>query len=196
MIKKLVLGLVGIGMATVAYGQGTVNFNTSVLGTSAQVYSAPSVLAFGPGFYAQLYTASGTGASEASLNPVGNPVNFRSGGGAGYVQQTGTSVGAAGSFPVNTTVVVTPTSGGAATVQLRAWASTFATYEAAVLANGLRGASDPLSLLVTGTGGGSPPGTPVNLIGLEGFVMVPEPSTYALGSLAMGALWFIRRRRA
>jgi hypothetical protein len=198
MIKKLICSLVGVGLATVAYGQGTVNFNTQTLGASAQVYSAPGVLAAGPAFYAQLYSAAGTGASEASLTPAGFQVNFRSSAAAGYVQTTGTSTGAAGTFLVtgNTTVTVTPVSGGPATVQLRAWASTFATYQDAVNANGIRGVSPVLNLASTGLGGGSPAGTPVNLTGLQGFTMVPEPSTYALGSMALGALCFFRRRRS
>ena len=194
MLKKALLTLAVVGMTVVAYGQGQVNFNTRILGTSAQVYSAPGVLASGTGFYAQLFAADGVGQAEGSLVAVGSAVNFRTSANAGYVQETGTA--SPSGQAVNTTVNVTSVNGGAVTLQLRAWSSAFSTYAAAVAGGGVYGKSALLSLASTGNPNATPtPGLPVNLDGLTGFTMVPEPSTIALGVLGVGSLLFIRRRK-
>ena len=194
MLKKAVLTLAVVGVTVVTYGQGQVNFNNRILGTSAQVYSAPGVLAAGTAFYAQLFAADGVGQSEGSLVGVGTPVNFRTSAGAGYVQEVGTTTfdGTA----VNTTVNVTAVNGGAVTLQLRAWSSAFSSYAAAVAGGGAYGKSALLNLASTGNPNATPtPGLPVNLDGLTGFTMVPEPSTMALGVLGVGSLLFLRRRK-
>ena len=182
-------------MTAVAYGQGQVNFNTRILGTSAQVYSSPGVLASGTGYFAQLFAADGMGRSEGSLVAVGKPVNFRTSANAGYVQETGTTT-YDGSV-VNTTVNVTAVDGGAVTLQLRMWSSAFSSYAAAAAGGGIYSKSALLSLASTGNPNATPtPGIPVNLDGLQGFTsLVPEPSTIALGVLGVGSLLFVRRRK-
>jgi hypothetical protein len=89
--------------------------------------------------------------------------------------------------------------GGPVTLQMRAWDAVSATY-AKALTSGESGKSALLTLTATGNPNGSPPGTPVDLIGLTGFKMslagpvVPEPSTLALVLLG-GAALLIRRRK-
>jgi len=205
MLKKFIVTMALVGVATASYGQGTVNFETANLGTSARVNQPRSTNpVFGNGWFAQLYAATGTGAAQSALAKVGNPVNFRGASAtstvAGYVQTFGqTSKG----VDVDPVVTVTPVAGGPATVQLRAWSSGFDTYELAKTA--LEVAKNPtaqigesalLNVAVTG-GGGSPPGLPTDLTGLQGFTLrdIPEPSTIALGVLGASALLFARRRK-
>lgn len=211
MLKKFIVTMALVGVATASYGQGTVNFETANIGPSARVYATGSnktVPVFGNGFFAQLYAAAGSGAVESALAPVKTPVNFRgtsaASTSAGYVQTFGTTSKGTEVDPV---VVVTPTAGGPATVQLRAWSSNFDTYE---LANAAVTAQNPtafaaesavLSIASTG-GGGAPPGLPVDLTGLTGkdgagieLRGIPEPSTVALGVLGAAALLFARRRK-
>jgi hypothetical protein len=197
MSKKLILIALFGAVSTCSYGQGQVNFVTRTLGTSAQVYNSLGLLANGSLYYAQLYAADGIGQSSESLNAVGNPVNFRTGLNAGWIQEVGTPAGAGTNVPVNTTVNVTTVDGGAVTLQLRAWSSSFPSY-AAALANAAaeRGASPVLNLVATGNPNGVPvPGVPVDLNGLSGFTMAaPEPSIITLGILGASSLLFWRRR--
>jgi hypothetical protein len=197
MLKKLVLTALFAGVSACSYGQGQVNFVTRTLGTSAQVYNSLGILASGSLYYAQLFAADGTGQGSGALNPVGNVVNFRTGLNQGYVQESGTPAGAGTNVTVNTTVNATAVNGGAVTLQLRAWSSSFPSY-AAALANGVaeRGESPILNLAATGNPNAVPvPGVPVDLNGLQGFTMVPEPSTIALGILGASSLFFVRRRK-
>jgi hypothetical protein len=198
MFKKILALVVLASVSTVAFAQGTVAFTTVNLGTTAQVFAPGGGLATGAAYLTQLYAAPGT-AVESALVAVGDPVNFRTGVNAGYVQQSGTvtTTGKA----VNSLVYAFQggTPGGAATVQLRAWDSTFATYEAAKAASAVLGKSALLTLAATGNPVGSPPSTQVDLIGLTGFTMsggavIPEPSSLALMLLG-GAALLIRRRK-
>jgi hypothetical protein len=209
MLKKFIVTMALVGVATVSYGQGTVNFETANIGAPARVFQPRSTNpVFGNNWFAQLYAAAVANAPEATLLKVGTQVNFRgtapTSTSAGYVQTFGTTSKGA---EVNPVVTVTPTAGGPATVQLRAWSAAFDTYElaaAALLANNPAahvGESAVLSLSATG-GGGEPPALPVNLTGLTGkegpgitLRDVPEPSTVALGVLGAAALLFARRRK-
>lgn len=202
MFKKILALVVLASVSTVAFGQGAVNFVTQNLGVDALVYQADGTKAAGSTFLAQLYAAPTATAAETALLAVGDPVNFRSGTTySGYVQVSGTV--ATTSKPINTTVMVFSgaPAGGPATVQLRAWDSAYATYEAALTAGAQHGFSPLLSLAVTGdpVGGLGTPTLPVDLIGLKGFTMtggaiIPEPSSIALMLLG-GAALLIRRRK-
>src|SRR5205814_1674207 len=65
--------------------------------------------------------------------------------------------------------------GQSATFVVRAWKTSFGTYEAA-LPLGEAGHSEPVTVTVSGG-----LGPPANLVGLQGFVLgVPEPSTIVL----------------
>ena len=68
-----------------------------------------------------------------------------------------------------------------------------APIDEAVWAGGLHGQSPPLRVFLGGT---KPDGTELFggfLVGLQGFILVPEPSTMALGLL--GAALLYRRRK-
>jgi hypothetical protein len=192
MLKPLFATMALVGATAASFGQGLVNFDTQSVG--ARILKAdgtpPSV---GTAYFARLYSAAGQNAPKSALAPAGNnPVNLRSGANGGYVQVSGiTSKG----ITVDPVVSVTTVNGGPATVQLRAWSSAFDTYEAAAAASSEFGESPLLNLAATGNPAAAPPTTPVDLIGLQGFTMVPEPSTVALGVLGAAALLFARRRR-
>jgi hypothetical protein len=195
MLKKLIVTMALVGVTAASYGQGQVNFNTQTVG--AQIKDSKGVVpTVGTAYFAQLYAAAGAGAAVTALQKVGNPVNLRGGGNIGYVQVSGTT---SKGVEVNPVVDVPSTGpGGPSTVQVRAWSSSVDTYEAAVGKGGLEwGSSAPLSLTATGNPAASPPTTPVDLVGLQGFQLqtVPEPSTIALGVLGAASLFFARRRK-
>jgi len=85
--------------------------------------------------------------------------------------------------------------GQTAFFQIQAWQSSFASYAAAVAGNGGTGLSQVFSAATSSAG--PPPGTPTALAGLfPGFaVIVPEPSTIALGLIGAGSLLFLRRKK-
>lgn len=177
-MKKLLLIAVGMLATLSAYAQGTVNFANVAGPATARTVNAPvfhtdgTTRLSGPGFQAQLYA----GPSASALTAVGNPAPFLTGAGAGYFQ--------GGSRTIPT---VAP--GAAATVVVRAWdTATGATWEAA----GIKGESGAIT--VTTGGAGTPPSLPANLVGLQSFSLVPEPSTIALAILGVAAL-FVRRRK-
>ena len=177
---KKVLGLVTMLALTVGVvGQGQVNFlNFNGTTVNAPVSNAAGDLCDNT-YMGQLYA----GPDAGSLAAVGDPVSFISGG-----------IISGGTVNIPT---VTP-AGGAAAVQLRAWASASgATWEEAT-ANpvGELGSSDIISLAATGNSAGSPPSVPVDLVGLNAFDLqvVPEPGTWALLALGLGALALRRRK--
>lgn len=172
-------------MATLsALAQGTVNFNNSpsaVGGAGARVFDIDGTTpAAGAAFLAQLYA----GPTADSLQPIGAALPFRTGAGAGFVDTASGTTRSIASVGL----------GAVATIQVRAWAvADGATYEAALAANGKRGVSNIIT--VTTGGAGEPPALPANLTGLTSFTLIiPEPSTIALGLLGVGAL-LLRRRK-
>lgn len=184
-MKKTLITAACVVATLSAMAQGTVNFNNSpaaIGGTGAPVFNIDGVTKLGSAFVAQLYA----GPVGGSLAPVGVFLPFRDGAGAGFINSTGADT----SRTIPGIAAGTP-----ADVQIRAWATSGgATYEAAVASGALYGFSPILSLGATG-GAGEPPGLPVNLIGLQSFnLVVPEPSTIALGLLGAAAL-LLRRRK-
>jgi hypothetical protein len=205
MLKKFIVTVALMGVTAYSYSQGTVDFDTKAVGArvSYTVQFQPGSLfasgnnpVNGTAFYGQLYAAAGAGALEATLQPVGTRLGFRGAGGqgvnAGYLQDL-------------EPVTVTPTGGGPATIQLRAWTGADTTYEIAEVAALAgtpgygAGKSALTTLAATGNPNGTPPTTQVPLDGLTGFSFqvnnIPEPSTVALGVLGAAALLFARRRK-
>lgn len=155
-----------------AYAQGSIAFGNRVAGVvDAPVFDVGGAKLAGPDAYAQLYA----GPSATALAPVGSPVAFRTGAGAGYFPTTATSVG-----------TVAP--GGQAYIQVKAWqGAAGSSFEAAAI----KGEGNVFT--VTTGGAGSPPSLPANLTGLTSFTLVPEPSIIALGLLGAAALMLRRR---
>jgi len=188
-MKKQIIAVVVSCLCAVthALAQGTVNFNNFVSGSvDAPIRNEAGVLCSGAGYFAQLWG----GPVGGPLVALGTPgiVPFRTGGFAGYV-----NVGSAGGRPIAGVLA-----GQNATVQVRAWAAASGAdwLTASTSPGGIFGSS-PLLTLATG---GVPdpvtgvPSLPSNLIGLQGFQLVPEPATYALFGLGAMAL-FLRRRK-
>jgi len=172
------LGLVAVG----ALAQGQFTFGNKNLTTTppinAKVFNEKGIAAGialdGAAYWTQAYVKL-AGNPDSSYAPVGTAVNFRTGTSAGYI------------VPV---VITTPYAGGESIqVQMRAWeASGGTSYEAALAAGKLYGKSDPVTLAVTVA-----PAPPADMIGLQSFALIPEPSTFALGILGAAAL-LLRRR--
>ena len=183
-MKKTLIA-VGCMVATVgALAQAQVNFANIVLPNvvNAPVYDVDGTTKLaGSDYMAQLYV----GTAADSLSPVGSPVEFKTGAGAGYF------LGGTVTLPVDwgTTIYA----------QVRAWytgGGTLTSYEAANKPGGKVGESNILTIQLPPPA--TPPPLPVNLVGLESFSLhqvqvIPEPSTIALGLL--GAAAFLLRRR-
>jgi hypothetical protein len=178
-MKKLLVTLAAVLVSASAFGQGTINFTTRIVGTlDAPVFKSDGTTGAGGGATAanaQLFLLSG--GVYTALTPA---TTFRA-----------TPAGAAQNYviPPATPVTVTTVAGGSqATIVLRAWEG--AAYDTALT----RGESAPIT--ITLGGGGSPPAVPANLVGLQGFSMqtIPEPSTMALGLLGAAALLYRRRK--
>lgn len=174
-MKKVIIALAALMVSVAAYGQGQVVFNNRVPGVvDARVTFGPGLPfsgGVGEGFSAQLLGGpAGTPVDQlVALTPV---TTFR------------TSSEAAKGY-VNPTTVTLPNvaPGGSATIVMRAFNG------ADFGSSAIFGESAPITLTV---GGGTLP--PANLVGLQGFQVIPEPTTVALG-LAGAALLLFRRRK-
>jgi hypothetical protein len=172
-----------LALAGSTLGQGYVNFINLNPGQNVNglVTRADGSLA-GTEILGQLFAAAPGG----SLAPVGAPVAFRNNASTGAA--TGVISGGTVSIPGIP-------AGGAADIQLRAWAaSAGADWDTAMNAPGAElGQSNVISLAATGDGGVV---TPAFLSGLTATQMaiVPEPSTWALMALGLGALALRRRK--
>jgi hypothetical protein len=182
-MRKLALAVLSaVVVSAVAYGQGTVQFNTRIVGTvDAKVFDVDGVTGLaGTEYTAQLFGGP-QGTAESALTPLTPTTVFRTGTGAGYVVATANPVAVPG-VPEN----------GTATIQMRVWfnnGGAVTTYADAVAGGFKYGKSNILSV---GPLGGTLT-TPPALVGLANFSLVPEPSTYAL--LGLGALALLIRRR-
>ena len=170
-MKKLIIAVAALMVTAAAYGQGSVVFNNRVTGVVDARVLLPDGSGAGAGITAQLWGGpAGTAVDKlVALSPT---TTFRT-----------TSAAAMGY--VNSINVDVPgvAAGAQATLVMRAfngadWAS-----------SALRGESNPITVSL---GGGVL--TPPNLVGMNGFTLVPEPSTIALGILGAAVLLFRRRR--
>jgi hypothetical protein len=180
-MKKLAL-FAALVVSTAAWADGNVNMGTKVAASgidpavNAKILDADNATGLvGAAFLAQLYA----GTTADSLSPVGVSVPFR-------------DLVAAAGYVANSTVSI-PSSliatDGKAWVKMAAWEAAGGTsIEAAQAAGKKYGWSLPIQVTPT-----SPPAAPANLVGLQGFALIPEPSIMALGLLGAAAL-LIRRR--
>ncbi|GEM_PF-1013779 len=152
-------------LASSAYGQGTINFNNHLPaeGIDAPVFDIDGTTRLAGSIYmAELYA----GPTPATLAPVGQPVPFRTGVGAGY-WDAGTTAGRA---------VASVAPGATASVQIRVWQTIKGkTFEEAAAAGSKTGSSEILTLALGGVG--QPPSLPVNLAGLKSFQLSPPLSS-------------------
>lgn len=178
--------LCGMMTALPAIGQGTFTFLNTATGTGvtggSPVTDSLGVKVAGTGYWAQMYSSATEFGTYAVL---GTPVNFRTGAAAGFVNVS--TVAVPGALP-----------GTQVWVQMRAWAGgAGSSYETALATDG-KGVSNVVQTgLLGGTDpAGGPPFTAPYMTGIQGFalVVVPEPSTIALGVLGLGLLAFRRRK--
>jgi len=179
-MKKLVVIAACVGATAMAFGQGQFNLNNrqTADGINAKVthVDGTTPLDGANGWVVQAYV----GADAGSLAPVGSPVEFRTGAAEGYFAGGAVDAGVA--------------NGTSVMVQIAAWnTNDGADYATAAANMGAVGMSGIVSVTVDG-----PPNTPPNLIGLEPWTVsaevIPEPSTFALGLLGIGALMLRRRK--
>jgi hypothetical protein len=182
-MKKLLVTLAAVLVSASAFAQGTVIFNNRPSTGDAKV-SRPDGSGAGAGITAQLFLV-GSGGALTALTPT---TTFR------------TTSAAAAYFVNAITDFAVPgvAAGSPATLRLRAYDSTAASYDAAKTGGKLYGESNDVTISQLGgtpPGGGAPIPTP-ELAGLTGInlTQVPEPSTIALGVLGAAAL-FARRRK-
>jgi hypothetical protein len=179
-MKKALALIAALLTSAGAYAQGQVNFLTVVGPAANRVVFAPVSRpgaaqpgqgeGAGAGYTAQLFVDN-----AGTLTALTPATTFRtdSAGASFFVLDPGTPVTVPGFAP-----------GTSAPLVFRAWETSAGSYEAATI----KGESRASIAL----GGGLLP--PTNLVGLQGFVMVPEPSTITLGVLGAAAL-LLRRRK-
>lgn len=174
-----------MGVTGVAFGQGQYNLNNRVVaaGVDARVTTeAGDPLNGDDGYVAQAYMSdSETGA----YTPIaGNVASFRNApvpAGLGYL---------------NGAIVTVDGMGADSSVWIKLYAFSTndgATYEEAMAAGGMVGMSNPVQITL---GGGTV--QPPDLEGLQAWTVagdvIPEPSTFALGLIGIGALMLRRRK--
>jgi len=179
-MKKLLVTLAAVLVSASTFAQGTIKFNNRLTG---QVDAPVSYLVntVGAGSQAtamaQLYLIPANGGTPVALTPA---TTFR-------------TTSAAAMFYVNepTSGIIVPgvAAGSTANIQLRAWVGA-ASYETALQ----RGESNIIPVSLGGTPAVGAPIPDAVLTGLQGFTIVPEPSTVAFGILGAAALLFRRRK--
>lgn len=171
-MKKVIIALTSLMVAVSAFAQGTVVFNNRIPGVvDAKVtFQGKGV---GAGFTAELLA----GPSANQLVALKPTATFRTSPDAalGYIVA-----------PAEALVVPNVAPGGNATIVMRAFNG--ATFDT----SSIRGQSAPIVVKLGGEG--TPPSLPANLVGLQAFELIPEPSTIALGLLGAAAL-LLRRRK-
>lgn len=177
-MKKLLLVTVACAAtALTGFAQvGTVNFNTKTVNAVVTDVDGNPV---GAGYMGQL----AWGTSAGSLTPVGAAAEFYTG---GLSSRKGTVNGG----PVD----IAGAGDTAGFMQLLVWDGTLgSTLEESMAAGGQTGKSVVFAITPNAA-----PKPPTDLVGLESFQLssevIPEPSTFALGLIGIGALMLRRRK--
>jgi hypothetical protein len=167
-MKKLIFTLVVLLVSFSAYAQGQVNFRTHIASDTPPIDFKALNIDGSPasGWYAELVAVAG-----ASITPMTEPPAIVNA--AGYV-----SAGAA------TFAGLAP--GTSANLIMRAWTGA-STYDVASQKE------QSFQFSVTFAVPPNPPGDLLNL-GTGGMIILPEPTTLALGALTLSTLWVFRRK--
>jgi hypothetical protein len=205
-MKKLLVIAMLMSGALAGFSQGVdgqVSFRNSDQLTSAVTganghqnrlvyYTDNTTALIGTNWLAQLYYATGSGVAESSLGVVNGtadiPSRFRS-------QANVDGGGIAGTWVGTGKTIVGVPQNTALTLQVRVWdGSLFGSYETALQNNGVTGKSSTFAFT---TPSGSPPSASGLIMeNLQSFTLVvPEPSTIALGILGAASLLVVRRRK-
>jgi MYXO-CTERM domain-containing protein len=222
-MKKALLTLAAVvAMGVSAFGQGTITFyNNGIARPFTTDAAGTRTYTYDPNVNGTQLPASGSGQTIKG-NPLisADATTYR----AGIFLPNGGSPGTAGAgaaytaglfltSDLNTPLATTPFrgnntfevfannvpvtitgqgTGATPNFTIRAWETgkTFATST-------VRGEASFTSQPLGGPVAGNPDASPASLLGFNGFTMytVPEPSTFALGALGLGALALIRRRK-
>ena len=178
-MKKLLIAISAAAAWVCGWAQGTVNFSNVPLGSEALFCDGTGRL-LGSAWLAQLYAGSGLN----SLDPVGATVPFLD-----------TPAGApSGLFSGGERLVPLPAATGGL-FQVRVWEAVWGSSFEEALASGTvnLGVSGVFEVRPLGDPLASPPQIPVNLTGLQGFCVIPEPAPAGLWILA-AAVWLGSRR--
>jgi len=179
-MKKLLVTLAAVLVSVSTFAQGTIVFNTRIVGqVDAPVWAPGGTGTTGAGSLgtvnAQLFLVGAGGV----LTPLTPATTFFT---------TATAANRYVQIPSSNVTVPGVAAGSQATVVLRAFNG--ATFEASTI----NGQSAPITITL---GGQPPTGAPLQpavLSGLQGFELVPEPSTLAFGLLGAAALLYRRRK--
>jgi len=200
-MKKLLLSLIALTIATSVFAQGTVLFANRIAGTGTTHVYGPDGLLIGTvggmsasTTFAQLIGAPGTNAPESSFLPSASPpTSFRTGAAAGnIVAGTATFNNIPPDAPVATFEMVAWDN---ASGLYPTWAQASAAWAAGLIA---AGHSAPFNLLNIGGQVNTPPPIVSSIPGegVQSFMLsIPEPTTAALAGLGAGALLIFRRRK-
>jgi len=192
-MKKLLLTtLIATAAAAGVYAQGTIavdNLNntdpSSTAATGGLIFlnNGTTTTAYSGQLSVEVLGGANAGSMAPIVTLLGANGDTVSGGPGLFFDNNGGTYAVSG-VPLN----------GTATLEVEAWSGNFSTLAAAQAGGGAWGVTSPFAN-ATG-GGGTPPATPVDLVGMPALVLsTPEPSTIALGGLGAAALMFFRRRK-
>jgi hypothetical protein len=201
-MKRLMMTAALAISACGVFAQGTITWNNGPANAISWAAGLPFTgpVAGAQGIKVGLYYNGASGYTLVSSTPY-----------LGTLSSGATNVNVNGRWNTGAAVAVPGLPAGqTGTFQVRAWSGDFASYEAAVAGNALYGAGPGASVeaitFQNATGGvvdpvSGIPGAAAALalpagqtVGTLGGV-IPEPSTYALAGLGLGALLLMRRRK-
>jgi len=202
-LNKILLTIAALGVATSVFGQGLFMSNLGNTGGSAATSSGLVYIQNGSVSLADLYNNDvgveiSAGLTTDSLSPLGLGTYTSATDPKGYTAW-GLGQFYLGNVAIETTIPGA-SAGGTAWIQMNMWFD--GPYGVPTMYNSY---SQAYGVGYTGTvlfqqllsGGGSPPAPPTGFTSMPSVVLsvVPEPSTFVLAGLGMGAIWLLRRRK-